>query len=61
MLLRAPATLKSTGPQSKNKPEKPRPDFLLFAHATGQWAKKIEYRTRNFGSCVDPQAAIEVA
>lgn len=40
------------------KPAKPTPDFPLFAHNNGQWAKKVNGRLRYFGPWDDPKAAL---
>jgi hypothetical protein len=43
----------------KQKPTKPHPDFPLYAHASGRWAKKIRGETRFFGPWEDPEGSLE--
>src|SRR5262245_41891524 len=45
-------------PANIGKPEKPSPDFPLFAHATGRWAKKVKGKMLYFGRWDDPEGAL---
>jgi len=40
------------------RPKKPYPEFPLFPHRNGQWAKKVKQRTWFFGVWSDPDAAL---
>lgn len=50
----------SSSSQVKTKPQKPRPDFPLYAHNSGRWAKKVLGQIHYFGPWADPQAALEL-
>ncbi len=41
------------------KPTKPYPEFPLYAHATGRWAKKTHGKLYYFGPWDDPSAALD--
>lgn len=44
---------KSSRSSKPSKFAKPRPDFPLFPHATGRWAKKVRGKLHYFGKCAD--------
>ena len=49
---------KCTQSAAVRKPAKPHPDFPLFAHAAGVWAKKVKQRLHYFGPWADPEGAL---
>jgi len=44
---------------TRQKPDKPRPDFPLTAHANGRWCKKVRGKVHYFGTWEDPDKAMD--
>jgi hypothetical protein len=52
-------TMSTDNPTPSGKPAKPYPEFPLFAHAAGVWAKKIRGKLCYFGPWSDPDGALK--
>jgi integrase len=50
---------KSNLSSKTRKPRKPHPNFPLFAHAAGVWAKKVKQHLHYFGPWSDPEGALK--
>ena len=50
--------MSEANPTPSGKPAKPYPEFPLFAHAAGVWAKKIRGKLHYFGPWDDPDGAL---
>jgi hypothetical protein len=50
--------MSGVNPITLARPSKPYPEFPLFAHATGRWAKKIRGRLNYFGRWEDTDGAL---
>lgn len=44
--------------QGSSKPQKPYPEFPLYAHSCGKWARKIGGKIKYFGKWGDPDGAL---
>jgi integrase len=52
-------TSDSTSPATSDKPAKPNPEYPLYPHATGRWAKRIRGKIHYFGPWSDPDGALD--
>jgi len=50
---------KASSVPAKTRPAKPHPDFPLYPHSSGQWARKVRGKTCYFGAWSDPDGALK--